>query len=360
MDTVRILLKDLDAKTTVLICLLGLSVLYWYILPRPLPGIPYNRTATWTPLGDIPSILGSVPDPGFSTWLLNQPLRHRSPLTQLFFMPFQRRPALILADHRAVRELLTQRSADFDNSAYVARMINGFVPNHHVMLPTGPEWRARRRLVQDLMSQRFLRNVVAPDVHDKTASLLRLWEVKSCIANGKCFDMSGDVSQSAMDAVLGFSFGGDFRGGTVPNIESFAGLDGKGIEEIRKTSGDADTPIVFPTVEPPEEITATAKIVGSMETIMGSFSPPTTWWILARTTLRKPLAIRERYMAEQLKKSVGRLRNTDDESWVRSALDHIVAREKKTAEMEGRPPNYLSPEITVEVSFSWAEYPSML
>ena len=40
----------------------------------------------------------------------------------------------------------------------------------------------------------------------------------------------------------------------------------------------------------------------------------------------------------------------DDESWVRSALDHIVGRERKAAEKEGRQPNYLAPEITVEAS----------
>ena len=199
------------------------------------------------------------------------------------------------------------------------------------------------------MSQRFLRDVVAPGVHGKAAALLGLWERKCELAGGRCFDMRRDVSQSAMDAVLGFSFGGDFASGTAATSKYLDGLDEDEIERIRSTSGGADEPVVFPIVEPPEEITATVEIVGGMEKIMGTLSPPTMWWILERTSLRKALAVKKRYMTEQLEKSVSRLRCDDDESWVRSALDHIVARERMAAEKEGRQPNYLAPEITVEV-----------
>lgn len=40
--------------------LIPLYFLYLVTLPKPLPGIPYNKNATSTPLGDIPEMMRYV------------------------------------------------------------------------------------------------------------------------------------------------------------------------------------------------------------------------------------------------------------------------------------------------------------
>lgn len=42
------------------VALLGLYVLYRAALPKPLPGIPYNKEAAGKLLGDVPEMMGYV------------------------------------------------------------------------------------------------------------------------------------------------------------------------------------------------------------------------------------------------------------------------------------------------------------
>lgn len=77
-----------SSPTTTTLLLLSIALfLYWLILPRPLAGIPYNRSAAWTPLGDIPAMIRATPTPGFAQWLIQNARQHRSPLIQFFVGP---------------------------------------------------------------------------------------------------------------------------------------------------------------------------------------------------------------------------------------------------------------------------------
>lgn len=74
-------------------------------------------------------------------------------------------------------------------------------------MPTGPQWKARRRLLQDLIALKFLNNVAAPNIYRSATLLLDLWKKKAELADGKPFLVEHDLFFAALDAVLDFGFG---------------------------------------------------------------------------------------------------------------------------------------------------------
>lgn len=248
-------------------------------------------------------------------------------------------------------DLLVHRAADFDTARHLARLLDDMLPNHHVTLPTGPEWRARRQLVQDLMSPRFLSRVFCPGAYDSVAALVRRWESKAEMAGpaGAAWDMSGDVAASMMDQALGFSYGeagyGEGRGRALG-----------GCREVQEGV------VLFEEGKGREEAEALMKYVWGISTVMVSPVPRVMAFVMNNTYLRGALRVKKRFYEEQLRGSVERL-DRGDETWVRSALDHILAREREQAEKQGRKPVYGSSVVETEVSLGfkmgsvwWADF----
>lgn len=84
------LLETLSAVTyhpSSLACLVfvSLAALYWFALPRPFAGIPYNKAAQWSPLGDVTLLTAYTAEHGeTSPWFVEQCLRLNSPIVQVF------------------------------------------------------------------------------------------------------------------------------------------------------------------------------------------------------------------------------------------------------------------------------------
>lgn len=254
------------------------------------------------------------------------------------FIPFQRQPSLFLTDHRAAMDLLVHRAADFDTARHLARLLDGVLPGHHITLPTGPAWRARRQLVQDIMSPRFLRRVFCPGSYDSVAALVRRWEAKAEVAGpAGAWDMSGDVAASMLDQTMGFSYGeggyGEGRGRTLGGCREV----GEGV-------------VVFEEGEGREEAEALLKYVWGISAVMVSPFPRLMAFVMNNTVLRGTLRVKKRFYEERLRVSVERLESGEDETWVSSALGHILAREREQAEKQGREPDYGSSVVETEVS----------
>jgi hypothetical protein len=65
--------------------------LYRLLLPKPLPGIPYNRNAARSIFGDLPSAISHVIKTGtISSWMLQQAKQLQSPVIQVFPKLFQK------------------------------------------------------------------------------------------------------------------------------------------------------------------------------------------------------------------------------------------------------------------------------
>jgi hypothetical protein len=75
-------------------------LLHRWLLPEPIAGIPYNKSATKSIFGDIPSMLNHLKTSHeLGNWLLAHIERHNSPIVQIFADLFGK-PMVLISDYR--------------------------------------------------------------------------------------------------------------------------------------------------------------------------------------------------------------------------------------------------------------------
>ena len=134
--------------------------LYRRALPQVIPGIPHNKDAAKSILGDVPEFLKYVKDNQGEAvaWWHEQLVKHNSPIVQLFIRPFSK-PFVIVADFREQQDVLLRRTKEFDRSKFFGDLFEGTLPHHHIMMPTNDKLRAQKRLLADTMMPSFLNEV---------------------------------------------------------------------------------------------------------------------------------------------------------------------------------------------------------
>lgn len=317
--------------------------LYQWLLPKPLPGIPYNDASAKSLFGDLPGLVKEVSKTGdFSEYIRKQSKKHNSPIAQIFMRPFGK-PSLLVCDFREAQDVLLHRGKEFDRSNFVGEVFWGTGKDHHITMKTGPEWKSRRKLLQDLMSPSFLHNVAAPAVYASSLHILKLWELKADLADGRPFMASEDIFHSALDAVLAFAFGKGFKeNATTGQIELM-----KNLERGKIAAGGKDDTVDFPTATLGQAISSILKLTATVERVRGAPSMRLKWMLIQREAgFKKAEKDKDEAIHEELEKAVqARKQNgqVDNDTWVRSAVDHMVDREFRSAEKEGRRPDPHSP-----------------
>jgi hypothetical protein len=134
-----------------------LYLCYIWALPKPVPGIPYNRGAASRILGDLTEGLQQA---SFIRWVIEQPIKHQSPITQLFLGPFSK-PVLLVSDFEETENILLRRSHDFDVSGLRNDIFTGVMPNAAISKFTDdPAFKRNRELTKGLMSPNILKTVI--------------------------------------------------------------------------------------------------------------------------------------------------------------------------------------------------------
>ncbi|KAL2797387.1 cytochrome P450 monooxygenase [Aspergillus keveii] len=357
----------LGTTITTLILLL-LLFLYLSLLPARIPGIPSNSSLGT--LGDLPSLLSHFQKTGeTASWFALQNKAHASPLVQVFLRPFtlKQTPFLLLADFRESRDILTRRGREFDRSSFVADLMGGAVPGHHIVLRTGGAWKRQRRLLQDLMGPKFLGDVAAPRVYGCAIDLVRVWRGKVRLGGGRAFSAREDMMYATVDAILKFSFGDAFVHSTLEaQMGMLQGLDCE--ETVRLNSVpvqgrgkqgaselDEDTaPAVFGEAPIHPSVRALLNAASIIEELQRSAVPKLTyWWISRKKGYREAQRLKDGYIRDHIARAVRSLEDSDrDEkpgSQFQSAVDLMVAREKQLAQQEGREPDYFSRIMSDEI-----------
>lgn len=322
-----------------------------WALPKPIPGIPYRSESISSVLGDFPAIgkyLASA-QVTFFDFVQKQSKELNSPVVQIFPKPFGK-PTVVLNDFRESQDILMRRGKEFDRSATAIDIMQGIIPNHHIVQKTNAIWKSHRRLLQDLMSPGFLEGVAAPVIYHHVSNLVRLWDLKAQTAQGRPFVAFDDIYNTALDSVHGFAYGQDFEHhANQPALEYLERKASEGADMV-KHNGSVDEPIEFAHQEMDTVIKSVLTITGMFAQVQGSPIANLKWPILMRMpTFVKAKEIRDDSIRKQIQSAVDRIQTHPDPSTIRSAVDHMVRREIILAGKEDRAPDFFSTTMFDEV-----------
>ncbi|KFA73887.1 hypothetical protein S40288_00895 [Stachybotrys chartarum IBT 40288] len=331
---------------------LGASyAIYRALLPKPFPGVPYDKAASKTVFGDLASFKKEG-NGNFLDWVTRRAISHGTPLCQIFIPLHQ--PVLILSDYREAQDIFMRQTKIWDRSDWSIARLGAGLPRHHINMKTDDGWKSNRRLIQDLMSAPFLHNVAAPNLYESTQDLIQLWAAKARLAHGKPFSASKDIFHAALDAVLAFSFGDSFpHRALTPQVE-LVQAPGSGLFE---SSYVPQEPVVFEEAPLHETLMAMLHVAVNIGQAINSMSPGlVSMWQKIEPLSTRMRGIRVRYIEQQITQAVERLEGRVLEEdlastkGLKSAVDLMVSREKRFAIKEGRAPNYQSNEMNDEVA----------
>ncbi|TEA18485.1 Cytochrome P450 monooxygenase TRI13 [Colletotrichum sidae] len=308
-------------------------------LPKPFPGIPYNKEAANRIFGDINTLIRYK---SRRTWFVDNARHHNSPLFQIFFLPFAK-PVIVCVDPSEVLDISLRRTKEFKRNSLVASLFGGVIPNHHIcMADDDPRFKKNRELVRDLMTPAFLNEVSAPQIYEKATRLVDLWTEKLRVSKGRPFAAGKDVHNLALDIILSVAFNTDpSTTNIVRNIVHFEKQ--APVEE----PGDEDTPV---SVEPlplgPEHHSFSAITESIGVAVKSSFPKVRHWFLRREPHLKDALAHKDEMTHRELAEAARRL---EEGVKPKCAMDQILLREQSIASKEGRAPNYYSDTIKDEL-----------
>ncbi|KAI8633447.1 cytochrome P450 [Xylariaceae sp. FL1651] len=333
---------------------------YRWALPKPLPGIPYNAEATKSLFGDGLALMKEVSQTGdVMAWFLKQNQKTGSPVSQIFLQPLGK-PLIIVRDWRAARDVMLHRSREFDRSSLMITYAEGLLDRQHFVLQTGPEWKQRRRLIDDTMSPVFLHGPVSQAVYENSLNWVKLWRLKARLADGRPFRAYYDIHFAILDTVLGFSFGSRFpHSATRPQIKRLARMtqdELRGSPEAPK-SASSNTLIEFPEEPIDSGLRSMLELLDTLEEVKTSPFIPLKWWLIKRTsTFQNRKRMKNECILAEVKKAVeSRTQYTKSRheeqlpSLMCCAAEAIVDREARNAQKENRSPQFLSAMVVEEI-----------
>lgn len=325
---------------------IAVYLFYRWLLPTPIPGIPYNKEATRSLLGDVASLTKWEKKTGgeIYTWLLDQIHRHKSPIVQVFVYPFGK-PWLVVADYVETEDALLRRNDDFEQSETQIVTFRQVVPEHHISFQTNAKFKRHRQMVQDLMTPTFLHATTAPLLHDCFMEAMQLWEIKAQLAQDCPFEAKTDMSNSALDMTWAAFFGRD-----TPIHQTRANITALSACSPNDVSARRDGAVDFPVPYHSPEFASLVHISESLEIPMQSATPAFSHWLHRQTKpWKKAYALKEKVIREEISKRLRAAEANGGEFAVRCGLDSILRREKIMSEREGKAPAYFSRAMVDEV-----------
>ncbi|CRG92717.1 Cytochrome P450 1A4 [Talaromyces islandicus] len=330
--------RSLIAIPFVLIALFGL---YQWLLPKPVPGIAYNQEATRSLLGDAPSMIKEVSVTGeFRVWCAKQVKKMNSPICQVFIRPFGN-PWILLADFRESKDILTRRK-EFDKSSFLSDGM-ACMGSFHGIYTTGDKFKSNRQLIQDLMTTTFLNSHVGPAIYNKGLEVLKLFEKKMNLADGRPFSVKKDFEHASLDVMLEFAFGKNWlHTSTGPQLEHVCEMSATDV----KKSDNLDQPVEFPLVPIVDFLHSVYEAPEIVEKTINAIMPKLqTWWWSKQSWYQKIFNEKDRVMTEQMKIGLENYKAGD----IKTGVEHMLMREGSRAEREGRTPNFTSKVLQDEM-----------
>ncbi|KAH9903589.1 cytochrome P450 [Xylariomycetidae sp. FL2044] len=332
--------------------LLALYFAYRAALPKPLPHIPYNRDAASNILGDIPEMIRYVlRTKRMFCWLASLNARHQSPIIQAFIKPMGL-PWVVVTDPLESQDILLRRTKEFDRSGFFGELIGDVLPEQHIQfLSTDPRFKNGRNLINHLMAPTFVNQISGPAVYNSIYTLIKVWQAKCDVAQGRPFDVHHDLIYSSLDAIVASSFGLPETDSTT--FQRLVALSRSNPE----IPADENTPISFPDGTIPKLFSAVLDLEGSITIASRSPAPALARSILGQFPyMRRAKAIKDEYIRDKIRESLALIeddgnatppqggRNTTTTPRI-SALHSVLLREREIAAKEDRQPDYFQRPI---------------
>jgi hypothetical protein len=167
--------------------------------------------------------------------------------------------------------------------------------------------------------------------------LVRLWNLKTDLAQGHPFAAHDDIAHATLDAIWVVTLGSSANTiGTQANmLDSVPGIE---------LPDDKDVPVQFPKAPHPAAFDAVLTITESMTPLIASPYPKLHHWFLRQSTSYKEamkykdLEIETMIKAAVEKFSEDQIDALEKQGKDRSAIDHMIRRELLASRKEGRNP----------------------
>lgn len=358
-----------------------LWLIRYMLLPKPLPGIPYNKEAANSIFGDLPGFRAAV---NRREWMVDQAFRHNSPIVQIFLKPF-RPPIVLVADYFEHTDIATKRLKEFDRSEFTIEAFSPVISGNQLTLHThDPQFKKNRELMRDLMSPNFLHKVRAdtpstpsnlqlplpekrcttnlfvrsqlslPHIYAASLRLVDIWNHKITDGNGRPFDAAHDIYITFLDMIAQAAFGiGTEQTQCFKQLNHLKNTQGQKVngshsQPISNGTKLEDTEVKFSSAPMNEELGALTNVGEAVSISVRSPLPQIQMFLYKKLS---PVMRRTLYLAEQLfKREVANsLERRQQGLPQRSALDHMLVREDDMARKEGRDADYYSQMIYSEV-----------
>ncbi|KAJ0116219.1 hypothetical protein J7T55_005165 [Diaporthe amygdali] len=192
---------------------LGAIILFYALrliyIPKPLPGIPYNRLSYFMPWGDLLSLGISFFSRGeVFRWFNTRSHHHRSHIFQAFIPSFSTSsPVLVVTDPAEVKDIVTRQLSSIDRSRLMGLWFGLLAPGASIGMPSGGSFRALRWAWNSMLSPVFLGNVAGPRIRDAALSLVELWSLKGGTQQCSPFEACRDLRLSTLEAMMGLLLG---------------------------------------------------------------------------------------------------------------------------------------------------------
>ncbi|KAK4062495.1 uncharacterized protein Triagg1_9981 [Trichoderma aggressivum f. europaeum] len=331
----------------------SLYLFYLWLLPKPIPGIPFNKEAKSSLLGDIPAMVKhSMKTQELHDWMATQNVKLQSPIIQLFARPFSK-PCVVVADYQESKDVMVRRTKEFDRSYYWSEVSGGIMPESHIFKRFGDNlYKRQSRWVQGLMMPGFQKNVVVPHMYNVCLDFMRLWEEKSRLAQGHPFAAAHDVYYVALDAIWTVVFG------EAPGIQTVTRAQVELLEGIEALPlpQNKDAEVDLPRAPVPETLQSVIDITESYESTIRSPWPRVSHWILRQTssTWKRAFKIKENFIKNEIAKAINRRQAGSGSSAIptaniKSAIDDMIDKEAVMAEKEHRRPEIISRSFFDEI-----------
>ncbi|ELR04279.1 hypothetical protein VC83_08088 [Pseudogymnoascus destructans] len=341
---------DASASYTVYAVWLGslsisLYLAYRWALPKPIPGIPYNKEALKTVFGDAPSLVKhTTKTQELYSWMVEQNIKLQSPIIQLFVRPLAK-PWVVIADFQEAQDVLIRRTKEFDKSIWFKDVAGAVMPESHIFMRTTPRFKQHRRIIQDIMTPGFLHNVAALHIYNVGQDVIRLWEQKARIAERHPFSVIQDVHYGALDAIWSIIFGEDSSDSTTrAQLELYSTM--KSVNLPSNKNSEVNLPRAESSVAVQSVMTHSQSIDASLKSPVPSLAH---WAYRQTSAMKKAFKTKEEFIQKEVQRSQQRLEEQAGKSEVRCAVDNILRREAIFAEKEGRKVDFHSRYVYDEV-----------